>query len=201
MKRTRTILLATMLVIALFVAVLPAFGHFFDELNWSFMGDKDADGDPDKWNVKGDVFRVCDHPYTSYTADACMMVFPPSNRAAAVWQRVTDLDAMPVYPSWIVVTEEGSNEFIGEFYGASKALDSYRAYYGVRLTFSDGVTVLYYDEVPGGHNHFSTYLFYDIVELEGLAYDLDDLAQVTYGVLAGPGNGYLAVDYIIPEHP
>ena len=194
MKRTRTIILATVLVIALFATVLPALADGEVEFNWSFMGDKDGDNVPDKWNVKGDVFRVCDHPYTSYTYDACMMVFPPSNRAAAVWQRATD----PLHI--IVVTEEGSLEDIGGFFGATKALDAYRGYFGVRVKVSDGSVFTVYDYIPYGHNTWNTYVMSAKIGGWGDDYEVDDITEAMFGILMTPGDGYLAVDMIQPAH-
>ena len=197
MKRVRLIVLTGLAVVALVAAVVPALAHNPVEFNWTFMGDKNSDNVPDKWNVKGDVFRVCDHPYTSYTMDACMMVFPPSNRAAALWQRIT---AGEIYPSWLVVTEEASHEFIGEAYGATKAFDAYRGYYGVRLTFDDGFRVTVYDMVPYGHNPFGYMSFYDYIGVWGAQYGPEDVVDYTYGFLVTPGDGYLAVDHVTPEH-
>ena len=190
MKQLRTTMLAGVIFIALIVAIVPALA-VDPPLNNSFMGDANNDNIPDKWNVKGDVFRTCDHPFTAYTTDDCIMVFPPSSKTAALWQRA-NLDII------IIVGEEGSSEFIGSSVMGAKKLDSARGYYGLRLHLEDSTTITLYDEIPGGNYPFDFYLFYDTVGpwIDGLS-----IPEATWGILMFPGDGYLGVDRLTPPIP
>ena len=189
MKRIRLLILTGLIIVALFAAVIPALAVIpISPLNNSFMGDQNNDNIPDKWNVKGDVFRTCSHPYyPGSTIDPCMMVFPPSGKSAALWQHA------PVNVA-IVIIEEGIPVEIGRARMGAKKLDSYRGYFGLRLHLADGTTMTLYDEVPGGNYPIDHYGFMDNVgnwAADGLV-----IPDVTYGILMLPGDGYLGIDVL-----
>ena len=191
MKRVRLVILVGLVIAALFAAVLPAMADPFVGGNWSFEGDKDGDGNPDKWNVRGDVVRLCNHGYPA--TDACMMVFLPSNKVAAVWQRIEGENK-------IVVAEEASKENLGHAQFMAKQLDSYRAHFGYEIVYPDGTTILLYDYFIGGTYGVRTQVFYDYVGGWGKTLE-DDLLNgvvdhVSWGVLTLPGDGYLGVDWV-----
>ena len=184
----RIVLLTGLLIAALALAVIPALagGDIDEALNWSFEGDKNGDNIPDKWNVKGDVLRVCDHQYASL--DNCMMVFKPSNKAAAVWQI---LDADP--ETWTVLSEEASCE-IGYGYVGAIGLDSERALLGGIVNYTDGSQITAYVLINGGTYPISHHTF-DLT-MPTCTPDLPDQADGMWGVLVLPGDGYLGVDYL-----
>ena len=187
MKHLRLVILTGLLIAALALAVIPAFGAGYGTvLNWSFEGDKNGDNIPDKWNVKGDVLRVCDHQYASY--DNCMMVFKPSNKSAAVWQ-ILDAES----DLWIVITEEAACQ-VGEGYLGALTLDSGRAYFGGIVDYVDGSQISAYFLLSDGTYPISHEVFN--LNLPICLPDTPDEAGVRWGVLTFPGDGYLGVDYI-----
>ena len=195
MKNVRLVILAALLVAALFAAVFPALAISPDSrLNQSFEGDKNGDNIPDKWNVRGNVLRVCDHPYTAL--DACAMVFLPSNRAAALWQRIDELPG-----SWTDL-EEGVLVNFAEGQVAAKQLDDYRVYAGVRLYHPNGTVYTLYNEVSGGsypfnYSAFGTVCGETCTELIlGVADGTRRDPSSFYGFLVRPGDGYFAVDWL-----
>ena len=189
MKLNRTLILTTVLVVALFAAVIPALA--IDPgtlLNDSFMGDQNNDNIPDKWNIKGDVFRTCSHPfYPSSTNDPCMMVFPPSTETAALWQHA------PVETTFLIV-EEGVPSEIGRAWMGAKQLDAYRGYYGLRLKLHDDTMVTLYEEIPNGTYPFGHHEFMD--NLGSWAKTSFSVPEATYGILMFPGDGYLGIDVL-----
>ena len=193
MKLNRALILTAVLIVALFAAVIPALAiDPLTLLNVSFMGDSNGDNIPDKWNVKGDVFRTCSHPfYPVSTNDPCMMVFPPSTERAMLWQHA------PVKVGFIII-EEGQPAEIGRAWMGAKQLDTYRGYYGLRLDLGDGTMVTLYEEVPGGTYGFGHHSFMD--NLGSWAIDGFYVPEATYGILMLPGDGYLGLDLLrLPE--
>ena len=193
MKRVRLVILAGLVIAALTMAVLPSLAADpFDAGNWSFEADNNSDGQPDKWNVKGDVVYLCDHGYPA--SDDCMMVFLPSNKAAAVWQRFDGEHKITV------VTEEGSKENLGNAQFMAKQLDSYRAHFGYQIVYPDGTTILLYDYFPGGTYGVRSQVFYDYVSGWGKTLEEDlfngNVEHLSWGVLTLPGDGYLGVDWV-----
>ena len=185
MKRLRLLILTGLIIAALAAAVIPALASGPSiPLNSSFEGDKNGDNIPDKWNVKGDVLRVCDHQYDSY--DNCMMVFKPSNKAAAVWQIL-------VPDEWVVVTEEASCYWGADYSGAIN-LDPERAYFGYIVYFVDGTNYTIYTDWPGGTYPMQYWQSY--WEFPDCTPDLPDWEMVKWGVVSYPGEGYLGVDYL-----
>ena len=195
MKRVRLVILTGLVVTALFAAVLPALAvpDLYDTHNLGFMGDKNGDNVPDKWNVTGDVFRACNHPYTAYTSDSCMMVFPPSNKAAALWQRYDNDDDL----IWVVL-EEGQLWTIGGTLRGAKRLDWYRAYFGIRFYYTDGSEIVVYDSIPGGNYPFTWQNFEHTFSGPGADPRTDNQASVLTGIMVLPGDGYLGIDMILP---
>ena len=192
MKRTRTFILVGVIVATLFAAVLPSLAVVVDPstaLNWSFEGDKNNDNIPDKWNVKGDVFRTCDHPYyPGDTLTPCAMVFPPSSKSAALYQDVNGEFSVEV------LTEEGETVVLALALAGGKKLDWYRAYYGIRFDLPDGTTITLYDDVSGGNFPFSKHFFLDTAgswAKNGFSTD-----SFRHGILVLPGDGYLGVDEV-----
>ena len=186
MKRTRTIILAGVLIAALFVAVLPAFAVAeLIAINYSFMGDQNNDNIPDKWNVVGDAFRNCT---VNYLTDACGMIFPPSASKAIVWQQ------LPADIAVEALSEEPTVTTGLSILGA-KQFDWGRGYVGMRAVGDDNSVVTVYDSVNGGTYPFNFFQFTDTVGgwIEGFESD-----NVKIGIVVLPGDGYLAVDYLYP---
>jgi hypothetical protein len=184
-------------IAALFAAVLPALADVTPDplLNQSFEGDKNGDNIPDKWNTKGDVFRLCNHQWTSYTYDDCMMVFPPSSSGAALWQRLNGEKF-----SWVVVSQEGESVGLGGAWYAAKQLDWGRAYYG-GIVYGPDTKYVIYTEIDGGTRNFNFESFSavcgvtDCAKVEAMMGD-GTIYELSYGFLVLPGDGYLAVDWI-----
>ena len=187
MKRVRLLILTGLIIAALALVAVPAFAgppYPVTELNSSFEGDKDGDNIPDKWNVKGDVLRVCDHQYAS--ADNCMMVFKPSDSKAAVWQTLSP-------EGWKVVTEEAMCVYMDGYTGMM-GLDSDRAYVGYNIHWADGSSYTLYAAHPGGtHPIDFIYFYWDFPDCNPT---IPDPVQMRWGVLSFPGDGYLGVDGI-----
>jgi hypothetical protein len=189
MKRIRTIILAAVILAALFATLVPALAlDPYDAVNYSFEGDKNGDNIPDKWMVAGDVFRTCNHPYyPGMVPTPCAMIFPPSNHGAAVWQVLpSELHTL------VVLFEEGYPTLLGEGVVGAKQLDWYRAYYGVRLTHEDGTTITLYDDIRGGTYPFEVQEWVDSVGTWVLGENTWPV--VKFGILVFPGDGYLGVD-------
>ena len=193
MKRVRLLILTGLLIAALTLAVAPALAGLPHVIwNWSFEGDKNGDNLPDKWNVKGDVLRVCDHQYASF--DNCMMVFKPSNKAAAVWQ-ILDYET----GDWTVVTEEASCGFGGGQIGALN-LDTERAYYGRIYDMKNGTRYTLYGTIDGGTYPIGVQVVHVTVPncIPNVVSE-DNIATMRWGVLTYPGEGYLGVDSLYIE--
>ena len=189
MKRIRLVILTGLLIAALALAVVPALAagpNYGEILNWSFEGDKNGDNIPDKWNVKGDVMRLCDHQYASF--DNCMMVFKPSNKAAAVWQ-ILDAEAY----SWTVNSEEALC-VVGVGYVGAYNLPSERALLGAMINYTDGSQITAYILMHGGTYPINGEVFE--LTLPNCNPDLPDKAEAKWGVLTLPGDGYLGLDAV-----
>jgi hypothetical protein len=194
MKRFRMLILVVVIIAALTAVAIPALAADpFYTGNWSFEADVNGDGHPDKWNVKGAVYRLCDHGYATY--DDCMMVFPPSNKGAAVWQRYNSDGSLVV-----VTGEEVESTYLGQGVFGAKNFDSYRAYFGYRIVYPGGENVLLYDDIPGGTYPFTNLFFSALVGSWGK--DLGDdiyygnIDHLSWGVMVLPGDGTLGVDWI-----
>ena len=188
MKRTRLLILVSVLVAALFIAVLPTLAFdpaFASWPNWSFEFDSNGDGVPNHWNFNnGDIVYICDHP-TAQTYDDCFIGFLPSDSRAMVWQHISQ-------PA--VNLEEGQTVCVMSGNFAAKRLPASRVYGGGRIHWDTGESATIYGLAPGGNYNFNNIVIWDTLSDPDLL-GLDGPDYATWGFLARPGDGYFFVDF------
>ena len=189
MQRTRPIILALIIIIALFATVIPAMAGFLDPgtfFNWSFERDNNADNWPDRWNGNGNVTRICGHPQQMF--GDCSIVFYPSQQRALIWQKAYADD----YPD---AFEEGYFVNIAAAAVAAKQLPEDRVYVGQVVHYTGVDDVVIYGATPGGtyglsETHYATFV-------GKWAEDLPEVPDaVTWFIYARPGNGYVGFDVV-----
>ena len=182
MKKARLILLTAVVMIALVVAVVPAFAnHVFDQIQ-SFERDLDGDGEPDFWKLVGDVHWYC-HDSMMYDG-YCGVIFNEAHYPAAAY--------VGQNASGIYTNEEGVPDAFGA-YVVAQGLDENRAYMGFAYQCIDGSTPKIYGKVPGG-----TYKGW--ISVPGIISGFDTpecyLQNIRAGILVMPGYGRILFDAV-----
>ena len=186
MKHIRILILATMVIAALFMAGIPALAtsDFDPYPNWSFEYDGDSDGVPNWWHMRGDTVYVCGHP-SGWLADDCFVGFLASDQRAVIYQRFTQTQFN---------LEEAKGQCLMQTWVAAKNLNEGRVY-GGHLYQWDGLgRLLVYEPIPGGTYADGVTLFSHIGS-EGTPFIGAGAPDVVWwGFVALPGEGQFAID-------
>ena len=191
MKKTRIAILAAVVVMALVIAVVPTFAATFDQVQ-SFEVDSDGDGEPDYWDLRGDVHYYC---HDSMMFDGyCGVIFNEAHYPSAAFVGQN-------YYGYYTNAQEGVPGMF-EALVVARDLDENRAYMGVVFQCYDGSLPKVYGAVPGG-----TYKGY--ISIPGIidfgdgidSLESCELVNIRAGMLVMPGYGRIlfdAVDMNIP---
>lgn len=189
MKRSvRIPVLSAIILITLIVAVLPAMASPAEYI-LSFERDLVNDGEPDFWNLRGDVDWVCFDRmlYHGY----CGVIFHPSGDRSMAYIGENE--------SGYTTNEEG---FPGFFEAAvvSRDLESNRVFVGFLYRLANGGHIKIYGPFPGG-TYKGWIAINGIIDNNGngLSEPSDDFVAIYFGVLAEPGSGRILVDIAYPN--
>ena len=187
MKKARILVLTILVVMALFAAVIPALaGDPVMEQIQSFERDRDGDGEPDFWDLRGNVDWYCHH--TMMFHGYCGVLFNEAHYTAVAFAGLNE--------DGFYTNEEGVPDTF-EAYVVARDLDDNRAYMGIVIECTDGSLPKIYGAVPGG-TYKGAISIPGIIDLDGLndLFDVCEPVNQRMGMLVLPGYGRILFDAV-----